>query len=99
MTDVIFRVAQLVASGVIGGFLGGWVMAYRIGAWRQQIEDRLGVAEKRLNKGEGRVDAVPVLEARLDTVLDELRALRVEARDDRAEFVRRETCDARHERA
>ncbi len=84
-------------GAVVGGFTGGWLVAYRMGRWRQKVEDRLDVHEARLQKGNPAVDAVPVLEARLDALLDEFRGLRKELRDDFAQIVTRTECDRRHE--
>jgi len=30
-----------IISAVLGGFIGGWVVAYRMGRWRQSVEDRI----------------------------------------------------------
>jgi hypothetical protein len=84
------------ASALAGGFVGGWVVAFRLGRWRQRVEDRLESIEDRLADGGRHVDAVPVIEARLGVVLEELRALRKEMREDRATFVGRRECRARH---
>ena len=91
-----FQAVLSVASAVIGGFVGGWTVAFRLGRWRQRVEDRLDGVEGRLADGDRHVGAVPVIEARLDVVLEEVRALRKEMRDDRSAFVSRRECDTRH---
>ena len=60
------------ASALIGGFVGGWVMAYSIGKWRGAVEERFqGLHEwqaqinTRLERGDDRLVQVPVLEAKL----------------------------------
>ncbi len=84
------------ASAVCGGFVGGCVVAFRLGGWRQQVEDRLAAAEERLAKGDEQVGSVPVLKTRLDIVIEELRAIKFELRQDRTQFVSHEECDRRH---
>ena len=85
-----------VVSALAGGFVGGWVVAFRLGQWRQMVESRLDGVDARLAGDDRHVEAVPVIEARLGVVLDELRALRREAREDRSSFVTRRECDTRH---
>jgi len=90
---------QLAVGGVnavAGGFVGGWTVAFRLGRWRQMVEDRLAAVERRLQDGDPHVDAVPVIEARLEVLLEEVRALRKEMRDDLKELVTKEECDRRH---
>jgi hypothetical protein len=86
-----------VSSAVVGGFVGGWVVAFRLGRWRQRVEDRLDQLDERLAAGDAHVDAVPVIAARLEVVLEELRNLRREMREEHAAFVSRGECDRRHE--
>jgi hypothetical protein len=93
------QTAVSAASAVCGGFVGGCVVAFRLGSWRQEIEDRLRVAEDRLAKGDEHVGSVPVLKARLDIVIEELRAIKFELRQDRKQFVSHEECDRRHQDA
>jgi len=91
-----FQTALSALSAVCGGFVGGWVVAFRLGGWRQQVEDRLRAAEERLERGDPHVDDVPVLKARLDIVIEELRSIKLELRQDRRQFVSHEECDRRH---
>jgi len=72
------------------------VVAFRLGSWRQAVEDRLCAAEERLARGDEHVGNVPVLKARLDVVIEELRAIKLELRQDRRQFVSHEECDRRH---
>ena len=72
-------------SALVGGFAGGWLVAYRMGRWRQAVEDRLGVVEERLQKGDPLVETVPLIRTRLDLVVEEIRAMRKEIREDRSE--------------
>jgi len=85
-----------VCSALCGGFVGGWVVAFRMGRWRQQVEDRLDFAEERLARGDPLVGAVPIIETRLDVVLREIRDLKRELREERKHFVSHEECDRRH---
>jgi len=84
-------------SALCGGFVGGCVVAFRLGRWRQQVEDHLALLKTRLNKGDRAVDSVPVLATRVDLVLDELRAIKTELRHDRRHFVSHEECNRRHQ--
>jgi len=85
-----------VLSAVVGGFVGGWTVAFRLGRWRQRVEDRLDAIDARLAEGDPHVGAVPVIQARLSLVLEELRSLRREMREDIKQLVTREECDRRH---
>jgi hypothetical protein len=101
------ELANLAVNGMaalFGGILGGCLVAHKVGRWQQQIEDRLNAAEKRLAKGDAPLDLIPVLDTRLDTVIEELRNLRRELGDDRkqlredmARMVTRVECERRHE--
>jgi len=91
---------QVLVTGlgaVPGGFAGGWFVAYRMGRWRQKVEDQLAVHEARLQKGNPAVDAVPVLEARLNVLIEEFRGLRKELREDFKGVVTKDACDRRHD--
>jgi hypothetical protein len=83
-------------SALFGGFIGGCVVAFRLGRWRQRVEDHLESIESRLLKGDRAVDSVPVLGARVELILDELRTLKAELRHERNLFVTHEECDRRH---
>jgi len=85
-----------VVSAIAGGFIGGWTVAFRLGRWRQRVEDRLEMIDDRLANGDPHVDAVPVIQARLNVLLEELRALRSEMRADMRLLVTREECNRRH---
>ena len=85
-----------VASAVGGGFLGGLVAAFRVGGWKQNVDDRLERTETRLSSGDDTLDRVPVIGSRLDMLFDELHALRQEVREARHEAVTHEECDRRH---
>ncbi len=91
-----FETAVSAVSALFGGFVGGWVVAFRLGRWRQRVEDHLESIEARLRKGGRTIDSVPVLQARLDLVLEELRSLKGELRGDRKRFVTHEECNRRH---
>jgi hypothetical protein len=86
-------------SALFGGFVGGWVVAFRLGRWRQRVEDHLESIEARLLKGDRLVDGVPVLSTRVELILEELRTIRAEMRQDRHRFVSHEECDRRHQDA
>jgi hypothetical protein len=86
-------------SALSGGFVGGWVVAFRWGRWRQRVEDRLESIEARLLRGDRAVDNVPVLSTRVELILEELRSIKDELRQDRKHFVSHEECDRRHQDA
>ena len=96
MTFGWLETAVSVVSAIAGGFVGGWTVAFRLGRWRGQVEDRLAATEKRLESGDPHVGKVPVLEAKLDTVIEELRTIKGEMRGDRKEFVSRIECERTH---
>ncbi len=83
-------------SALAGSILGGCMVAYRIGQWKEAVEQRLGVAEGRLRRGDAPVGKVPVIEARIDLILEELRAIKKEMREDRQNHVSHEECNRRH---
>lgn len=85
-----------VISAITGGFVGGWVVAFRLGRWRQRVEDRLESIEQRLADGDRFVNMVPVVNTRLEMMLEELREIKKALRDVRAQFVTHEECDRRH---
>jgi len=86
------------ASALFGGFVGGWLVAFRLGRWRQRIEDHLTSIEARLSKGDRVAGSVPILRTRVDLILEELRSMKEELREDRKNFVSHEECDRRHQR-
>ena len=90
------QVAVSVVSAVTGGFVGGWVVAFRLGRWRQRVEDRLESIEQRLADGDRFVDMVPVVNTRLEMMLEELREIKKALRDTRQLFVTHEECNRRH---
>jgi hypothetical protein len=91
-----FQTGISVISAVTGGFVGGWVVAFRLGRWRQRVEDRLEGIEHRLADGDKFVGMVPVVNTRLEMMLEELREIRKALRDARTQFVTHEECDRRH---
>ncbi len=95
MIDVM-RLIFVMAGAVIGGFAGGWMVAFRLGTWRSDIEARVQANEARLQRGDAHVGKVPVLQERIDTVLAEVRDIKAMIRD---QVVTRLECDRRHEHA
>ncbi len=83
-------------SALAGGFLGGFIVAHNLGRWRQRIEDHLDTIEGRLLRGGRAVDSVPVLNARVDLILEEVRTIKSELRSDRKHCVTHEECNRRH---
>lgn len=90
------QAAVSAVSALIGGSMGGWVVAFRLGRWRQRVEDRLERIEARLADGDQSVDMVPVLNTRVEMVLEQLREIRKALSDARRQFVTHEECDRRH---
>ena len=91
-----FQTVFSAVSALSGGFIGGWVVAFRWGRWRQRVEDHLESIECRLLKGDPVVGSVPVLNTRVELILEELRAIKSEMRQDRKHFVSHEECNRRH---
>jgi hypothetical protein len=83
-------------SALAGGFAGGWVVAYRLGAWRQKVDSDLTTMRQRLAHGGRAVDTIPVITTRVDLILEELRTIRREMGRDRKHFVTHEECNRRH---
>jgi len=86
-------------SALCGGFVGGWVVAFKLGLWRQRVEDHLASIEGRLSRGDRAVNSVPVLSTRVELILEELRAIKSEMRTERRGFVSHEECNRRHNNA
>lgn len=93
------EVAVSAASALCGGFVGGWVVAFRLGQWRQRMEDSIESLRARLQRGDDAVDCVPVLNTRVDLILEELRAIKLEMRQERQHYVSHEECNRRHQNA
>jgi len=91
-----FQMIASAVSALSGGFIGGWVVAFRLGRWRQRVEDHLESIEARQLRGDRAVDSVPVLGTRVELILEELRAIKLEMRQDRKHFVSHEECNRRH---
>ena len=85
-----------VLSAVAGGFVGGCVVAFRIGRWRQRIEDRIAVAEERLAEGDDLVEQVPILVTRLDLLIKTVDEVKQTIRDVYGNVVTRRECNSRH---
>ena len=98
MTLVMTVISLVVA--VLGGFTGGWVVAFRMGAkWAGEIEAlraRIAANEERLKRGDARVDLVPVLEARLDIMLESMGEIKQMMRDGFRTFQTKEQCEEKH---
>lgn len=85
-------------SAVAGGFIGGWVVAYRIGRWRENVEGRLAAAEARLERGDPHVGKVPILRERLEVVIAGLEEIKRNMREGFKKFQTKEVCEERHGR-
>ena len=93
MIDVM-RLIFVMAGAVIGGFVGGWTVAFRIGRWRSDIEARVRANEERLKRGDAPVGRVPVLTERMEMVIEEIRDIKKMMTE---RLVTRQECDRRHE--
>ncbi len=85
-----------VISALMGGFVGGWVVAFRLGRWRQRVEDRLENIERRAADGDRLVDQVPILMTRMETLVETTREIKQALRDGTRTFITREECRRRH---
>ena len=83
-------------SSVAGGFIGGWTVAFRMGQWRQMVEQTLREHDRRLEAGNEPIDQVPVIANRLDTCIEEIRDIKRQLREDMRLLVTRQECDRRH---
>ena len=83
-------------SALVGGFVGGWLVAFKMGAWQQRVNDQLDAHEARLDKGNGPVDLVPVLSVKFDTLVEDVKEIKQRLRDVLPELVTHEECDRRH---
>lgn len=84
-------------AALIGGCVGGCIVAFKEGRWRQKVEDRLKAAEERLEKGDPPIGEVPILRTRLQAIMETLAEIKHELREERKMFVPRTECDRRHE--
>jgi len=83
-------------SAVVGGLVGSWSVAFRFGQRLQRIDDRLEAAEGRLERGNRPLDLVPVLDVRLQALIDDVHEIKQELRDWLPRLVSKEECDRRH---
>lgn len=91
-------------SALMGGFIGGWVVAFRFGRMLQRLEDQVEANSQRLTRGDKPVGDVPILKTRIEVILEELREMKAQLRQDMA-YVREDVaarvthteCDRRHE--
>ena len=90
---------QIVISGLsalLGGIIGGGLVAFKIGAWQQRVNDRLDAHEARLQKGNPAVDRVPIIDAKFEALVDDVREIKEQLRDWLPRMVTKEECDRRH---
>ena len=92
----VFQTIVSAVSALGGGFVGGWLVAFRLGGWRQRVEDHLAALERRVARTDGSIESISVLTTRVELLIEELRTLRAEIRQDRQVFVTHEECDRRH---
>lgn len=97
------RVIVWALSALVGGFIGGWITAFRIGRWRGEVEGKLknheghlGRIDQRLEKGNKHVDQVPILKTKIEVVIDEIREVKDMVRRGLERTVTREECNRRH---
>ena len=84
-------------SALVGGFIGGCTVAFRIGRKLAELEGRIAANAERLARGDKPVGDVPILKTRVETMIEEFRLFKRELREDLGHLVRREECDRRHE--
>lgn len=90
---------QIVISGLsalLGGVVGGWLVAFKIGAWQQRVNDRLDAHEARLQRGNPAVDQVPVMAAKFEALIEDVREIKDNLRDWMPRLVTKEECNRRH---
>jgi hypothetical protein len=95
-TPVWFQVALTILLSLASGFIGGLAVAFRLGRWRQSVEDRLRICEDRLRRGDAHVDRVPLLVERVDVLIKTVDEIKIAFRDFTRDVVTRRECDRRH---
>ena len=89
-------IAISAVSGLSGALIGAFGITWRLAARFQRIDDRLNGHDKRLDKGNPGIDAIPVITTKLDMFSQTLRELTVEVKEMRKEVVTHGECDRRH---
>jgi len=75
MTPAWINIIMTGISALVGGFVGGCTIAYKLGSWREKLVAQVRNNTERLNSGAARVQNIPVLKARIDVLIEELRAV------------------------
>ena len=91
------QIVMSALSALAGGFIGGCLVAYRMGRWRQWVESKIGEHDKRLEKGNPAVDQVPILMTRVEAIIATLDEFKEAFRDFVGRVVTKDECDRRHE--
>ncbi len=90
------QVLVSVLCAVVAGFAGGCTVSYRMGQWRQKVGDRLDTVEARLEKGNGPVGMVPILDTRMEVLIEDVKEIKQSMRDWLPRLVTNEECNRRH---
>ncbi len=98
---------QLVVMAIVGlcsGFAGGWMVAFRLGNWRQKVESWLKGHDKdikriddRLGSGKVKLDRVPTLKVQLNAIKDTIDDIKQELQYQRDNYVHQRECQKHQE--
>ncbi len=85
---------------VAGGCIAGFVVAFRMGEkWGTEIQglkSRVHMNEERLQKGDSRVGLVPILQERIDIIVQDVREIKKMIRDGFGRFQTKDMCEEKH---
>jgi len=93
-----------VILSLVSGFTGGWVVAFRMGSWRQKIESwlsghdsELEQIRERLGSGKVKLDHVPTIQVKLDAMTDTIKEVKDELQYQRENYVHVRECHKHRE--
>lgn len=89
-------IAISAVAGLSGALIGASGLTWRLATRFQYIEDRLNNHDERLNKGDSSRAAVPIIQSKLDTLIDYVKELKGDLGQMRKDVVTHGECDRRH---
>lgn len=89
---LVFVVSVLAGFSLVCVLLfGAWLRD-----WHKEVESDTKVRDERITYCEHAVNSIPVLAVRVDLILEELRTMRAEMRQDRKQSVTHEECNRKN---
>ncbi len=98
---------QLVLSGLLSlasGFIGGWVVAYHLGGFREKVTSWLNKHDEdierineRLGSGKTKLDHVPTIQVKLEALMDTIKEVKDELQYQRENYVHVRECHKHRE--